>query len=248
VTATVAVDGTSRDEPINSGGGTVVPVVIDEPGPHQVTITFAGNADYLPSASHILVKIPRPTRLSIDLPDLRRDIPRVWGIGEPLGIALTLTDLDGHPVDRPVNLDGSGLSLDVSMDQGTGNAAVTYDAPQDVTIVAKFSGDEDYEESQAAASVQMLNLGEEIVRVYQGFMKWSAGRLATLPIAATARDRGNALVQVVDSPAAGAGREITHLFEEADYSIHRISIDHYARMYLAARSLGIEQQPGGDRS
>jgi hypothetical protein len=53
---------------------------------------------------------------------------------------------------------------------------------------------------------------------------------------------------VVDSPAAGAGREITYLFEEADYSIHRISIDHYARMYMAARSLGIEQQPGEDHS
>ena len=117
-----------------------------------------------------------------------------------------------------------------------------------MTITAKFSGDEDYEESQASASVQVLNLGEEIVRVYQGFVTWTKDRLAPLPIDATARDRGNALVQVVDSPTAGAGREITRLFEEADYSIHPISIDHYASMYLAARSLGIEQQPGEDHS
>lgn len=248
VTATVDVDGVGREEPIDSGGGTTVQVVIDQPGLHRVTITFAGNADYLPSSAQILVKIPRPTRLSIDLPDLRRDIPRVWSIGDPLGIAVTLTGLDGDPVDRPVHLDGPALSMELPLDQGAGHTAVTYDTPQNVTIIAKFSGDEDYEESQAAASVQVLNLGEEIVRVYQEFATWTKDRLGPLPIDATARDRGDALVQVVDSPAAGAGREITRLFEEADYSIHPISIDHYASMYLAARSLGIQQQPGEDNS
>ena len=248
VTATVDVDGVGREESIDSGGGTLVPVIIREPGLHRVTITYAGNADYLPSSAQILVKIPKPTRLGIDLPDLRRDIPRVWGIGDPLSIAVALAGLDGDPVDRPVRLEGPALSLELTLDQGAGHATVTYDKLQNVTITARFSGDEDFEESQASASVQVLNLGEEIVRVYQGFVTWTKDRLAPLPIDATARERGNALVQVVDSPAAGAGREITRLFEEADYSIHPISIDHYASMYLAARSLGIEQQPGEDHS
>lgn len=59
--------------------------------------------------------------------------------------------------------------------------------------------------------------------------------VANLPAYITPRERSRALRQVVEAATAQEVQVITQLFEEADYSVHPISLHHYSGMYQASR-------------
>jgi len=219
-------------------------VDIQEAGLHRISASFAGNDDYLPSSAAALVKIPKPTLVHVALPDLREDIPRVWGVHDPLEVRVSLTDFDGVPVERPVRLEGTTPPMDLTLPGGTGYARVNQHVLGEAEISVSFSGDEDFEEVSAVTSVEIVNLGEEIVRMYERFVRWARPKIPRLPRDATPRDRASAIAQVVDHATARASWEITGLMEVADYSLHRITIEDYATMYLTSNSLGVEVPAG----
>ena len=240
----VNLDGAPADRLVTHDGRGAFPVDIQQAGLHRVSSIFAGNDDYLPSSGEALVKMPKPTAVQVSLPDLREDIPRVWGVHDPLEIRVTLTDSDGAPVERPVRLDGAGLSMDLTLPGGTGYARVNYHALGEAEINVNFPGDEDYEEVSAVTSVNIVNLGEEIVQMYERFVRWARPRIPRLPRDATPSDRARAMSQVMDQATARSAWEITGLMEVAEYSLHRITTDDYAAMYLTSDSLGVEVPAG----
>jgi len=236
----VNLDGAPTARLATQDGRSAFPVDIQQAGLHRISASFAGNGDYLPSSDEALVKMPKPTTVHVSLPDLREDIPRVWGVHDPLDVHVTLTDSDGVPVERPVRLEGTGLSMDLTLPGGTGYARVNYHALGEAEINVIFAGDEDFEEVSAVTSVEIVNLGEEIVQMYERFVRWARPKIPRLPRDATPRDRARAVAQVVDQGTASSSWEITGLMEVAEYSLHRITTDDYAAMYLAIRSLGID--------
>ena len=155
-----------------------------------------------------------------------------------------MTDSDGVPVERPVRLEGTSLSMDLTLPGGTGYARVNYHALGEAEINVLFPGDEDFEEASAVTSVEIVNLGEEIVRMYERFVRWASPKISRLPRDATPRDRAIAVSRVVDQEAASSSWEITGLMEVAEYSLHRITTEDYAAMYLTSHSLGVEALAG----
>jgi hypothetical protein len=242
VPLTVQVSGAipTRVDSVNGAAG--ASLVLQQHGLYTVTAAFEGDGDYLPSQADGFVKIPKPTVLVISMPRLRPDIPRVWGTGDPLLTVITLKDADGLPVDRMVAVRGTGVSADAPLIGGAHELIVTYDTPQRVQFEVRFSGDEDYEESQGSAWVEVLVLRKEMVDMYQAFQGWAAAMLRDLPQNTTPRERCRALEKAVDAASSRAALTLTALFEEADYSEHAISIGHYADMLLAKRVLMPEER------
>ena len=80
--------------------------------------------------------------------------------------------------------------------------------------------------------------------MYEGFVRWARPKIPRLPRDATPQDRARAVAQVVDQGTARSSWEITGLMEVAEYSLHRITTDDYAAMYLTSDSLGVEVPAG----
>ena len=240
----VNLDGATAARLATQDGRSAFPVDIQQAGLHRISLNFAGNDDYLPSSGEGLVKLPKPTTVSVSLPGVREDIPRVWGVHDTLEVRVAVTDSDGVPVERPVRLEGTSLSMDLTLPGGTGYARVDYHALGEAEINVFFPGDEDFEEASAVTSVEIVNLGEEIVRMYERFVRWASPKISRLPRDATPRDRAIAVSRVVDQEAASSSWEITGLMEVAEYSLHRITTDDYAAMYLTSHSLGVEALAG----
>ena len=78
--------------------------------------------------------------------------------------------------------------------------------------------------------------------MYERFVRWATRKVPRLPRDATPQDRARAVAQVMDQGTASSSWEITGLMEVAEYSLHRITTDDYAAMYLTSNSLGVAVQ------
>ena len=92
--------------------------------------------------------------------------------------------------------------------------------------------------------MEIVNLGEEIVRIYESFVSWADPNFPRLPKDATPRDRALGIARTAVEATANASWEITALMEVADYSLHPITINDYAAMYLTTISLGVKIPSG----
>ena len=95
-----------------------IPLSVQGPGIPDVVASAPNSLDLLPAWVEEQVKTLLPNTISIDVLDLREDLPKVWAIGEPLRIQVSLSDSDGAALDRVVRLAGPELPAELTLTGG----------------------------------------------------------------------------------------------------------------------------------
>ena len=186
------------------------------------------------------VKEPVETHLSIKFHIDAEDLPNVWGTNEKIDVICTLRDQQGRRI--------KGASVEVSTsestppeqlrtgDDGSCAASTTAATLGPHRVSAEFGGDDDHLPADAHTEYRIVDFREEIVRIYNEFLRWVCGRVPEASEMSTPRE--------IEVMVVGSGlqidqralEEIISRFEEADYSEHVITRRQYEAMYRAWRS------------
>ena len=121
-------------------------------------------------------------------------------------------------------------------DEGSCAAFITAATLGTHRISAEFGDDDDHLSAVAHTEYRIVDFREEIVRIYNDFLRWVCGRVPGASERSTPRE--------IEVMVVGSGlqidqralEEIISRFEEADYSEHVITRRQYEAMYRAWRS------------
>ena len=186
------------------------------------------------------VREPVSTHLSIEFRQAAQDLPDVWGMNEEIEVIFTLTDQQGRSVQcASVEVTTSESTEPEHLqtgDEGSCAASTPGVSPGAHHVSAKFGGDDDHLPAVARREYRIVDFREEIVRIYNDFLRWVLGRVPGASDRSTPRE--------IEVMVVGSGlqidqralEEIISRFEEADYSEHVITRRQYEAMYRAWRS------------
>ena len=186
---------------------------------------------------------PKSTRVEISIDRPTPDLPEVFGLGEPVSVAIALSVEDGPgiaqatlEVDNP-----SGDRLTLQTDE-QGRCGLTWDADRlgDLTVAVEFEATRLYLASLSSASFRVVDFREEIVRLYNDYLDWAEGQMPSAS-GRTPRELEAILSSSGLSLDYRAVDEIISRFEEADYSEHPIGRRQYEAMYRAWRTVVEEE-------
>ena len=191
----------------------------------------------------IVEEAPRETRRSTTLgmgfDKSAQDLPNVWGVGEKVTLRAVLADDEGRTLagaTLTVTVDGSDTEITTDKD-GACTLHWTGTEPHEYAVSAAFAGDDDHLPVEASQSFCVVDFREEIVRLYNAFLRWAGDATGSALDQATPREVELLLV----SRGAPVGQksldELISRFEEADYSEHPIGRRHYEAMYRAWRAV-----------
>ncbi len=168
------------------------------------------------------------------------DLPNVWGVGESVGVSVTVVDADGGPI--------AGVEVRAAVNGGEPEALITGDdgacalrwAADEIgerRVSAEFAGNEASLPASDSGALRVVDFREEIVRLYNVFLEWASGRTNTPLDQMTPREIELLLVSRGLPVPQKALDELISRFEEADYSEHLIARRHYESMYRAWRAV-----------
>lgn len=171
----------------------------------------------------------RPT-LALTVEPQSDGFPPVWHPGEPLALAVQLTDARGHPISNAtVELDGPPGVRSVELDaQGRAHVRLPAHERGTHTYRARFEGNDDHEEVETLLDLRIVQYREEIDREYRD-LRDEAYRAGYVNPDATPRELADAL-----GPPAP---ELARLFERCDYSPRRVEREDYERFMRAKDAL-----------
>ena len=179
----------------------------------------------------------QPVQLQIAFEKAAPDLADVWGVGEEVNIAVSVTDeeglaLAGAIVDVSV-ADDAPLQLAVVGNDGTYTFSWSGAELGEYPVSVEFSGDYNYLPSSGSRTLRIVDFREEIVHLYGVFLDWARERAVGITEQSTPREVEVLLVtQGVPIPQKALD-ELISRFEEADYSEHPIERRHYEVMYRA---------------
>ena len=168
------------------------------------------------------------------------DLPNVWGVGEDVGISVTVVDADGSPVagvEVHAAVNGGEPETLVTGDDGACALRWAADETGEYHISAEFAGNEASLPASDSGSLRVVDFREEIVRLYNVFLEWASDRTNTPLDQMTPREIELLLVSRGLPVPQKALDELISRFEEADYSEHLIARRHYESMYRAWRAV-----------
>lgn len=166
--------------------------------------------------------------------DLRFGIPEgepaVWGIGDPLALAVRNVGAAGD-----FELQWPGGATSVHLAQGA-DSATTLEFPQEgeVTLTARRQGGEF---DPAAASVRIVDYRKETAREFDLFLDKARGIDTSLTRQSTPREIVWTLEPRLGSGAHAWLDELAFVMEITNYSHYAVSREHYLRFVKAARAL-----------
>ena len=186
------------------------------------------------------VKEPVSTHLSIEFRSDAEDLPDVWGVNEEIVVICTLTDQQGRSVEfASVEVTTSELAAPEHLrtgDEGGCAASITAVSLGAHRVSAEFGGDDDHLPAVAGREYRIVDFREEVVRIYNDFLRWVCGRVPGASDRSTPREIEVMVVASGLQIDQRALEEIISRFEEADYSEHVITRRQYEAMYRAFRS------------
>ena len=186
------------------------------------------------------VKEPVPTLLEAVLVRPAEDLPDVWGVGEEVQVACTLSDdeaqgVRGAGVTVTIGESGEPVHL-VTGDDGRCSTSTVAESSGTYPAAVEFPGDdESYLASSAHLEYRVVDFREEVVRLYNLFLEWAGRTVTGVSEETTPREVELMVVGQGVRVDERALEEIIRRFEEADYSEHEITRREYEAMYRAWR-------------
>jgi len=202
-------------------------------------ITSTLQLEQSPIAPKVELGVTTPTKVScilnVTFPQIQRPFPLVWGVGEPLEMVIELSDPSGAPIED-VDVRISGLSSEettVRLDsRGGAVRSLRLTEPGYYNLSLSYS-------APGAAAETRVNLKiviyrDEVVYLFNTHLPDLAQELESRRRFFTARE---ILEQTLPSRPEAAHeplRSMVSIFEETNYSPHRIERSHYERFYLSS--------------
>lgn len=181
-----------------------------------------------------------PTALALAFDKPAADLPDVWGVGENVGVSVTVVDADGGPLagmEVLAAVNGEEPEALVTGDDGVCALRWAADGIGERRVSAEFAGNEAALPASDSQSLRVVDFREEIVRLYHAFLEWASDRTGSPLDQMTPREVELLLVSRGLPVSQKALDEIISRFEEADYSEHLIARRHYESMYRAWRAV-----------
>jgi transglutaminase-like putative cysteine protease len=183
------------------------------------------------------VAIKKSIELAIKFPDIREPFPLVWGVNEGLKVRVEIRK-EGAPIsDATVKLrvdNGEEICLKTSP-SGDAEAQLIFTEKGIHRLKAYFAvGDE---LNEAEANIKIVDYREEIVQLFNSFIKSTLKKYQWLQESMTAREILYRLLKEVPESKRNYLKVLVSIFEVADYSLRPISRAEYERFFLAKLAL-----------
>lgn len=180
--------------------------------------------------------------LRIVFPDIRAALPNVWGIKDEIRIGIIF--------DKSALLEAQRKEVEVSIDeQDVGPFRFSREGRAVLSHVFLKKGDHRIHAAvprtaeqqlwNVARELRVVDYQEEIVRLYNDFLKKLAGYGLDMRKEMTARELEKLILATSDLNSRVLC-EVTSCFEKAEYSNHPITRNDYETMYLSLRKLDID--------
>jgi len=191
-------------------------------------------------------KLQEEQPLKIVLPDIQAGFPNVWGVKDRLRVEIALKESvleETEMKEVEVLIDDETIAFARLSQQGRAELSHVFINKGEHTVRATLprpSGDQPW---NAEVRVRVVDYGEEIVELYNGFL----GNLTGYGIIA----RSEMTVREIESLILNQGgfdpealRKVTNCFERAEYSNHMMIRKGYELMYLSLKELNnnVEQE------
>ena len=193
----------------------------------------------------VLATLPVVSKKNVNLvikfPEIKEPFPLVWGLNEKLTVRI---EIKGD--DAPVN--GAMLTLSVddgesihlkSSPSGDVETCLTFTEKGVHKLRAYFAGNDEWNEAAAEASIRIVDYREEIVDLFNSFLKSALKSFQGLNEAMTAREIQHRLINQIPESKHGYLEDLVSIFEVADYSLHSITRREYERIFLAKLNLEV---------
>lgn len=188
------------------------------------------------------------TRIQIEFPQIDAVFPDVWGGGDEFAIGVQLSARTGEPLPGQTLqvFVGEVVLSELSTDElGTAEMAHVFTREDECALSCRFDGDGDLNASLSTRTVRIVDYRKEIVVLFDSLSDWAQSLGAVLPKNATPREIGAAILAERPRLDENAIDAAISVFEEADYSTHTITRQHYERMWLALRHMwGFDGESG----
>jgi len=186
------------------------------------------------------------TRLELTLgfPLIGPPFPAVWGVEDPFKVRAALTSADEGSL--------GGLKLEMVFDGGDARELVLDDEGSCEVecefmekglrgISVRYPGDETRQAAKAEAKLRIVDYREEILDLYNAFSDHQRSTQEEIEEHFTPREAMHVLMKYVTEPAHRPLKELTTIFEIADYSTHPIRRREYERFYLAREEIRLDE-------
>ena len=178
-----------------------------------------------------------PTQVDLQFTGQADDLPDVWGLGEDIQLECRVAEANGKAVGNlTVELfpaPGEALSILKLNKRGSCRHKWVLTEVGEYKAEARFMGDEVHLPSSTQRAYRVVEFRQEVVRLYNEFLRWARERVTTFPVEATPREAETVLVLSPLAIDEKALEKVIRLFEEADYSEHIIGRQEYETMYRA---------------
>jgi hypothetical protein len=177
--------------------------------------------------------------LTMDFPQIKAPLPDVWGFGEEFQISLRLADDSGDGIAGPLEIsvnDDTPTSLAAGED---GRAALSsiFPAKGQYSLTARYGNGADEKQASAVRAIRIVDYREEIVDLFNRLTAEFRGIGIEISEDYTPRKIQYLVLNAGKKIPEKALEDVINCFEETDYSLHRITRQHYETMYLAQKEI-----------
>lgn len=181
---------------------------------------------------------PRATtdRIVIKFPAILRGHPDVWGIQEPIMVAVE-TDAQVVPPGTPVSLaiDRKGRTIPLGEAKTDSKGVARFEAPLaekgEADIIARLQGGA--VDGQAVRPLRIVDYREEIVETFEDFKAWADSQFDFVDLRMTAREFVDRFADGRPGTPVAPLDRIVDIYELSNYSEHPVDRSTYTRMVEA---------------
>ncbi len=177
-------------------------------------------------------------RINISFPHIEPPFPSVWGAGEPLAILCQLKSAIDNPLSNQPCVINSEEKTDIQAtadNKGQVSLEYTFYAKGTFKVTVSFNDGGDH--ITGWKSIRIVDYREEVVNLLNEMItKLQIPEIEVNP-KMTAREIESILKTKLGTVPEETIRNITSVFEEANYSLHPVNRHSYEKMYLAVREV-----------
>jgi hypothetical protein len=179
--------------------------------------------------------------LTIKFPEIREPFPLVWGINEKLAVRLEVNGNGAHVNDvvLMLSVDEGGSIYLKSSPNGDVETYLTFTEKGVHKLKAYFAGNDEWNEAVAETSIRIVDYREEIIDLFNSYLKSALARYQGLNETMTAREIQYRLLNQISESKYGYLEDLISIFEVANYSLHLITRREYEKMFLAKLNLEV---------
>jgi hypothetical protein len=180
-------------------------------------------------------------KITVDIPEIKKELPYVWGVSEPFTIKVKIKTNASEQV-RKIQVTGFDDIKELIL-EGKDSATKKHFFQEQGLKVIEFSYENTKEGIYALTllKLKIVEYRQEIIQQFKKDFQTQVERREFLSDKITAREMLNRLSSRLDSQSVSALERMVYNFEEANYSQHMITSENYSEYMLSRNMLEVEE-------